>query len=345
MDSYLGELRMVGFNFAPEGWALCQGQLMPIQDYETLFELIGTTYGGDGRSTFGLPDLQGRVPIGSGTGNGLSPRGLGQTGGEETVVLTTGQLPQHQHALLASGNPSGTGAPANQVLGSQVPFDLYTDEAPSSALDATSIRPSGGSQPHQNRQQYLVVNFLISLDGVLPSGSPTGSPEPFLGEIRVVPWSIVPSGWAPCAGQLMPLSQNTVLFSLLGTVFGGNGRTTFALPDLRGSVALGSGQGAGLSDFFVGDAGGSDAVALVAPEMPSHSHSLVASPNPGQLTSPAALAAPQNGQPYQTGISQQVPLSSAALAVQGGGQPHNNMQPSLALQYLIAIAGVLPQRG
>ena len=164
---YVGEIRMFAGNFAPAGWQFCEGQLMPISENETLFQLIGTTYGGDGESTFALPDLRGRIPIHQ--GNGFI---LAETGGAEEITLTVSQITAHSHALLASANNASAGAPNNNVLGAMTSLDLYMNDAPDSSMAPQSIGPTGGSQPHTNFQPYLCVDFIISLFGIFPSPPP-----------------------------------------------------------------------------------------------------------------------------------------------------------------------------
>ena len=162
---YVGEIRMFAGNFAPNGWMFCEGQLLPISEYETLFNLIGTTYGGDGQSTFALPDLRGRVPIHQ--GNGFT---LAETGGVETVTLTVSQIPSHTHPLLASTAAGGPN-PATNVLATSTAVDVYRESTASNAMAAASITPVGGSQPHTNFQPYLCVNFILSLFGIYPQPS------------------------------------------------------------------------------------------------------------------------------------------------------------------------------
>jgi microcystin-dependent protein len=161
---YVGELRMFGGNFAPAGWMFCEGQLLPISENETLFQLIGTTYGGDGESTFALPDLRGRLPLHQ--GNGFI---LAETGGSEEVTLTTQQTPVHTHAHLASMAP-GTGSnPQNAVVAQAPQIQVYIEDVPSTPMNGLIVGPIGGSQPHTNLQPYLCVNFIISLFGIFPS--------------------------------------------------------------------------------------------------------------------------------------------------------------------------------
>lgn len=163
---YVGEIRMFAGNFAPAGWAFCEGQLMPISENETLFNLIGTTFGGDGENTFALPDLRGRLPIHQGAGFILA-----ETGGAEEITLTVNQIPSHSHPLLASTVPATDGNPGGRVLaesGTAGAF-LYLEDAPTVTLAPTSVSPVGGSQPHTNFQPYLCVSFIISLFGIFPS--------------------------------------------------------------------------------------------------------------------------------------------------------------------------------
>jgi microcystin-dependent protein len=161
---YVGEIRMFAGNFAPAGWMFCEGQLLPISENETLFQLIGTTYGGDGQETFGLPDLRGRLP--QHQGNGFI---LAETGGTEEVTLNVNQMPSHTHALLAN---TGSGNSANvqgNILATSSAVQVYRESNPNSNMSPSAIGPVGGSQPHTNFQPYLCIDFIISLFGIFPS--------------------------------------------------------------------------------------------------------------------------------------------------------------------------------
>jgi microcystin-dependent protein len=169
MNPYIGELRLVAFNFAPRNWALCNGQLMAISQNQPLFSVLGTTYGGDGIRTFGLPQLQGRTPVMM--GNGFNP---GQMGGEEGHTLTMPEVPPHSHTAnamtTASGAPGGSSPAGNFLAGTTGSLGIYANASQASgALHSQSVSPSGGSQPHENRQPYLVMNWIISLSGIFPS--------------------------------------------------------------------------------------------------------------------------------------------------------------------------------
>jgi microcystin-dependent protein len=161
---YVGEIRMFAGNFAPAGWMFCEGQLLPISENETLFNLIGTTYGGDGQSTFGLPDLRGRVPLHF--GNGFT---LADTGGAEEVTLTVSQIPAHSHPLLATTSAANDANPQGAVLAQASTYFPYVNTPSTIAMAPQSVSADGGSQPHNNFQPYLCVDFIISLFGIFPS--------------------------------------------------------------------------------------------------------------------------------------------------------------------------------
>ena len=161
---YVGEIRMFAGNFAPSGWMFCEGQLLPISENETLFQLIGTTYGGDGQSTFALPDLRGRLPIHQ--GNGFI---LAETGGAEEITLTANQIPAHSHPLLGAAVNGSQGSPANALLANSTVITPYAPETASQPMAPTAITATGGSQPQTNFQPYLCVDFIISLFGIFPS--------------------------------------------------------------------------------------------------------------------------------------------------------------------------------
>jgi microcystin-dependent protein len=160
---YVGEIRMFAGNFEPAGWAFCDGRLLPISEYDTVFALIGTTYGGDGQSTFGLPDLRGRLPIHSGNGFVLA-----ETGGAEQVTLTVNQIASHTHPLIATTSVANQSSPSNNLMAQSTAADLYIEDTATAGLGSTAITATGGSQPHTNFQPYLCVNFIFSLFGIFP---------------------------------------------------------------------------------------------------------------------------------------------------------------------------------
>ncbi|CAM4895491.1 unnamed protein product [Rotaria socialis] len=235
---FIGQIVPYTGNVIPTGWALADGSLLSIASDTALFSILGTTYGGDGVTNFRLPDLQGRVPVGV---SGSLNTQIGNTIGVESVTLLTNNLPSHVHSLVGS------------------------------KYNATQTGVTGAGQTFDNRQPGLGITYLITMQGVFPSQGGTG-PEPmapYLGEIVAFAGNFQPGGYAFANDQLLSISQNTALFVLLGTTYGGNGITSFALPDLRGRVILGSGRG-----FSIGQTLGSSLITLTADQMPSHAHSL-----------------------------------------------------------------------
>jgi microcystin-dependent protein len=173
MDFYMGEIIMGGWNFAPSGTAFCHGQIMSISQNSAVFALLGTTFGGNGTQTFGLPDMRGRVPMGSGQGNGLSNQVLGRMAGTESVTLTVAQMPAHSHAVNIGSSQAISDTATGRVLATQtkggdIP-EIYTDTPVSTLLRDDSISQTGGNQPHSNMQPYLCVSFVIVLQGIFPS--------------------------------------------------------------------------------------------------------------------------------------------------------------------------------
>ena len=172
-DPFVAEIRIFPFNFAPKGWAFCNGQLMPISQNTALFSLLGTFYGGDGRSTFGLPNLQGSAPTHQGQGPGLSGYFVGQSGGSGTITLIQSELPVHAHQASGASGSSPT-SPANATWGTgagRTPPPMYVDGSPNVVMAPTALAPSGGSQPHNNMQPYLTLNFCIAMQGIFPPRS------------------------------------------------------------------------------------------------------------------------------------------------------------------------------
>jgi microcystin-dependent protein len=173
-DQFLGEIRAVGFNFAPQGWALCNGQLLPISQNTALFSLLGVNFGGDGRSTFGLPNLQGNAPMDQGNGAGLSQRTMGETEGSTAVTLLTSEMPSHNH-IAANAAASTSEAPATNVVfgggGRGKPEAFGTPSASVAPMSAQALAVTGGSQPHNNMPPYVTLNFIIALQGIFPARS------------------------------------------------------------------------------------------------------------------------------------------------------------------------------
>lgn len=178
MEPFIGQITMVGFNFAPRGWAMCNGQLLPIVQNQALFSLLGTMYGGDGITTFGLPDLRGRCAIGMGQGAGLSSYAQGEMAGVENVTLISTQMPSHTHQLMASSANGTVSDPKNAVIannqvtierGNTVSGSAFNPGPVNATMNPQTIQPAGGNQPHENRQPYIAMNYIIALEGVYPS--------------------------------------------------------------------------------------------------------------------------------------------------------------------------------
>src|SRR5690349_15571020 len=170
MDPFVAEIRIFPFNFAPKGWAFCDGQLLPLSQNTALFSLLGTTYGGDGKSNFALPNMQGNTPMHPGQGPGLSLHDLGETGGTDTVSLLESEIPSHSHTMNASTQDGIDSHPQNNLLAQSIGVGMYNDQAttPFVTMNDNSLAPAGGDQPHNNMQPYLTLNFCIALQGVYP---------------------------------------------------------------------------------------------------------------------------------------------------------------------------------
>jgi len=167
-EPFLGQIQIVGFLFEPKGWAFCNGQLLPISQNTALFSLLGTYYGGDGVTTFALPDLRGRMAIGQGQGRGLQYYVMGEVGGEEQVTITLSEMPAHTHRAMASSMPSNETTVGGNVWGTTSVF-LYSSGSPSAAMNGLAIGSTGGGLPHENRPPYLVMNFIIAVQGIYPA--------------------------------------------------------------------------------------------------------------------------------------------------------------------------------
>ena len=168
-EPYVGEIRMFAGNFAPNGWMFCEGQSLPISENEVLFQLIGTTYGGDGEETFNLPNLASRVPVHMGTGPDGTTYQIGEMAGTEQETLTTQQIPIHTHPLVCSSAGGNLNAPGGNVTGESAAVKIYFNDTPVTPMNPAAVSPTGGSQPHENTQPFLCINFIISLFGVFPS--------------------------------------------------------------------------------------------------------------------------------------------------------------------------------
>ena len=246
----LAELTWFAGNFAPGGYAMAAGQLLPINQNQALFALLGTTYGGNGQTNFALPDLRGRAPIGTGQAPGFANRNLGGQYGSQTSTMTLGQMPNHDHTTPSIGG-------------------------------VTSF--VGGSQTQDTVQPTLALNYVIAVEGIFPSNGGGGTiNEPLLGQVNLFAGNFAPDGWMYCDGSLLSIAGNTALFSLLGTTYGGDGQSTFALPDLRDAIPVGAGQSA-FSSWTLGELRGGDTITLTESQMPAHAHEFTSVPEPSMF--------------------------------------------------------------
>jgi microcystin-dependent protein len=332
---------MFGGAFAPAGWADCDGQLLAISQNAALFALIGTVYGGDGHTTFALPDLRGRIPLGMRGGN------LGAAAGTETVTLTEAMIPTHSHPAACGGKATTVipmlGYWATNTDGA---VGQYSSQGSNAVMASDAIAVSGGGQPHDNIQPYLCVRYIIALEGIAPPRNDGThlADGPLLGQISIFSFAFAPNGWAWCNGELRSIAQNEGLFSLLGTTYGGDGATTFGLPNLQSRVAVCSGQGQDLSPYALGQVGGQTAHTLTPQQMPSHTHDAATAIDTSEVSPQAHYWAPNaNGNSmYSTTLTRT--MSPNAVGMAGSSRPHPNMQPSLTVNFCIAVQGVYPSR-
>ena len=489
VGQYTGEIRIFAGNYAPSGWYLCNGQSLDISSNGELYTLLGTTFGGNGTTTFNVPDLQGRVPVGQGS-NGTTTYTLGEEGGVETVTLTVNQIPIHSHSLAASSLPGVLIDPANAVLARYPDGVGVYSTSPDAQGAAGVVSSAGSSQPHDNMQPYLAINYIIANSGTFPnfggdttnasvvgaypgeirlvafsqtpngwldcsginghpdlrgrilvgadgttitlgstggedihtlttnempahshsikygsggtaSASPVGNyparnpqgdlmyapasnttmnagalsssggslahenrkpftalhyieavnsvgsnSSPFLGEIRTINFSSIPSGWAAARGQLISIATQSALFSLVGTYYGGNGSSNFAYPNFNDVMGIGWGQNPGGSNYNMGQTGGESSVILTTSNLPLHSHVFAVSAEAGTSSVPTnnVLAVNPGGATFYNSSSSGGTMYSSSTNIVGGGQAHNNMMTYYGINYMIATSGIYPSR-
>lgn len=327
----------------PPGWLPCDGQILPIVGNELLYSVVGQTYYGDGFNVFGLPDLRGRTPVHGAVGI-IQP---GQKFGKERVSLSPIHLPPHSHEAGTTNVPASTHNPSGAIVASG-PNVFAGDPSPNVTFDLTAVDYAGNGDPHDNIQPYLALNFAICASGGV---APVAGPNPgvstytkFGGMIQLVAFAnIVPGGYMLPDGTELLRAVHSALFSLMGIAFGGgDGVSTFQVPDMRGLAINCAGMGTGLSSYSVGDKNGEGAHPLITSELPIHRHGM-------QGAGTASLADPTNAvfgssttAPLYAPSSDGSNLNLQAILPVGQGAPHENHQPGLAIVVLQATDDVDP---
>jgi len=335
LNPVCSQLLLTAFNRVPDGWARCEGQLLSVHQHQHLFTLLGTRFGGDGVQTFALPDLRGRVPLGQGPGYQFA-----QSGGAASVALTPDQMPAHVHQAFATTQPANDSSPAANLLATPATLAPYSSAKPTEPLAPEALALAGGGLPHENRQPYLSLFWMIALRGEDPRH---GSGHNYIGQLLYLATEIIPPGTLACEGQLLPISANHNLYLYLRTTFGGDGTRTFALPDLRGRIPVGVGNGPGLRPYALADQGGEASHALLSPECGPHAHPLQAADAEADSAKPARnllATAPA----FAANAKPDAPLHSATIAQNGGGTPHENRMPYVVLRPVITFVGDDPPR-
>ena len=339
-DVTIGTITCVSFNTPISGWLPCDGSLISISGNNALFVLIGTTYGGDGKINFALPDLRGRAPR-----HTSSTKAPGTVSGEESVQLTPAELPAHTHTAQASSAPASLADPNSALLSAAAPrgIDAYSAPGPTTPLAPNALSNSGADIPHENRQPFLAMNYRIAVQGTFPSpGSSSPFSDPFLGEIRLFACHQIPKGWLPCDGQSVDEYAQPPLYSLIGTTYGSQSSGHFNLPDLRGRLILGTGKGPSSSNYTLGQSGGQEAVTLDPTQIPSHTHQPIAASAAPSSAAPAGNLLSSQAQIFNSVPTNNLSLAKATVLPAGGSLPHDNMMPFLTLTYCICVDGIYP---
>jgi len=319
---YPGEIRLFAGNVPPAGWAFCHGQTAPTDVAPRLFAAIGTRFGGDGRKTFRLPDLRGRVPV-----HRSERIATGARGGAETVALAGDEIPEHGHGLPVAA-PAGEGARSHGRA-----LRVASGASSGTSVALGTMTSSGLGTTHPNLQPYLALNYIIALDD--------DPREQLVGEVRLFAGAAAPGGWARCDGQVLEVGPFGDLYSVVGTAYGGDGRRTFALPDLRGRVAMQAGRGPELTTRRLGEAGGEALVVLREDQLPPHEHDAavrVAASDGARVLLSSGRGA--SAQAVAADARRVVAVTSGSSGESAG---HANLQPYLTLTYIIACHGRLPE--
>ncbi len=344
-EPMISEIRWFAHDSVPENWHRCDGSLLFIADNPVLFSLLGSTYGGDGRTTFGVPDLQGRSGLHPGNGPGLSSKRLGETGGTETETLSLSQIPSHNHQLRLANVFADNINTNNHVLSNGKASQYHNiyhgfDGASTTNMGGTSLSSLGDGLPHENMFPFNTATCVIATEGLFLGR------DSFVGELAMYAGNLIPDNWARTDGQLLATSQNDALFSLLGTTYGGDGRTTFGLPELRGRIPVHMGLSSENTQFNLGSRAGAERVFLNAGQMPSHTPTLRGFDGPGDSTNPSGNVLASGDHPFlhrifSTSVANEI-MSPSAISSSGGSQSHNNISPFKGINYIIALQGTFP---
>lgn len=323
----VGEVAAFAAEWVPEGWEACDGRKLSVERERALFDVIGTTFGGDGRTSFAVPDLRGRMVLGASTKAGIH---VGRVGGQERVALNVDQVPPHRHAL-SYGAEGGEDSPAGHLwtrahLGGRSAAQLHPE----------TVTATGEGEPHENMPPFSVIQWMIRT-----SDQHLDDMQPMLGEIRLFAGSTIPKGWTPCDGRSLPVEPNAPLFMVVVNPQGSSSATTFRLPDLGARFALGAGQSWGRVETKAGDQGGAQHVTLGEGHLPWHDHRIQTSAKPIPSSSPQGLAP---GAGASSWASRPSDSTAGPVLPAGGGGAHDNMPPHCALSYLICTDGPFPSR-
>ncbi len=333
-EGIIGEIRLIAENFAPRNWAFCKGQLLNISQHTALFSILGTTYGGDGKQNFSLPDFQGKVAMGMGQGRDLADIKLGEVTGKEYLTIEEKNMPRHSHGLL--GTTSSLDITAN---GKSVPFILSVSEQ--TVKDSITTLMQGSAYPFDNRQPSIGLNYIICISGSFPVRSAglndiLQDPDPFgyTGEIKPFAGNFAPVNWALCTGEKIEKAGHELLFNMIGTSFYSTS-TMFFLPDLRGRIVIGAGQGTGLTNRKIAERPGLKQIQLQENRQETnipHSH---------QIFNKSTDETKLNDKNYFIPLAVPANVSSIIGSGLTGGNstPLTNIQPSLAINYLICLKG------
>lgn len=336
--AHLATIVCVAWDRIPSGWLPCDGRVLKIADYSANFALLGFSYGGLPNVTFALPDLRGRAPRAS------DPKNLRATkSGAETVALAHNQIPSHTHQLQANSAPASAVTPLGNLLSAGSPRGIaaYAPPGPTADLNAATVGESGGIEPHSNMQPYIVMNYFISMVGLWPAGG-CWEDDPWTGEIRMFPFEMVPRGWTLCDGSEFNISEYPALFSLIGTTYGGDGVTTFRVPNIAGRVPIGTGHAPGMNSYTLAQSGGQEKVALTVAQMPPHSHQAHSAAANPTTTVPTGNMLSKAAQIFSAEAINGA-LDSNAVSYAGGDEGHENMMPFFALNYCICLFGAYPK--